>query len=332
MSRAEQNTADSTAAVAPSDQITRPGPLMLVLLPVFNGADYLAEQLDSILNQTHQHLMLVCRDDGSSDTSPAVLEHYQTLHHDRFLVIKDNKGNLGASGSFSALMQWALAFMQSTEQQVYIALSDQDDLWHVDKLETTLNAMSIIEGGELPVLIHSDLNVVDKEGRRLSPSLMRFQGLDPTRTSFAAQLISNTVTGCTVLMNKALLQKALPVPAEAVMHDWWLSLVASCFGKLVFIERSLVEYRQHGRNTLGARAYHPPSLSFKTLGKVFQAKQQSEAQKLFEAVAAQARVFHQRFEPELTAGELNPLHDVMRLPTLGLWGQRLLFRQLRRNR
>ncbi|TFH75757.1 glycosyltransferase family 2 protein [Gammaproteobacteria bacterium LSUCC0112] len=329
------NTADFHAAPAINgdalpDVVTPASPLILVLLPVFNGAEYLAEQLDSILSQTHHSLLLVCRDDGSTDTSTAILTEYRNLHAERMRVIEDNKGNLGASGSFSELMQWSLDFMRSSEQDVYVALSDQDDIWHADKLAITLQAMTSVDDGSQPTLVHSDLHVVDKQGQLLSSSLLDFQGLDPTRTAFSAQLISNTVTGCTVLMNKALLQKALPVPADAMMHDWWLSLVASCFGRLVFVNRATVEYRQHGRNTLGARAYHRPGLSFKTLGKIFQLKQRADAQKLFEHVAAQAHSFQQRFSAELSDKNQQHLHDVMRLPALGLWGQRLLFRRLRR--
>jgi hypothetical protein len=114
-------------------------------------------------------------------------------------------------------------------------------------------------------------------------------------------MVSNTVTGCTALINRALLHKALPVPADAVMHDWWLSLVASCFGQLLFVDKSLVQYRQHDRNTLGARAHTPSTFSVRTFAKLLQFSQSPDA-----------------------------LRDVMRLPRLGLWGQRLLFRQLRR--
>jgi len=303
---------------------------ILVLLPVYNGEKYLAEQIDSILAQTHRDLLLVCRDDGSTDASLALLQDYAQRYPDQVIVLQDGKGNLGASGSFSALMQWALA-NYGEQTDAFVALADQDDIWHLNKLETCLQALlgTQVESPLVPVLVHSDLRVVTAEGEEISPSLMQFQGLDPARTWFAAQLISNTVTGCTSLMNMALLKKALPVPADAVMHDWWLSLVASAFGRLVFVPQALVEYRQHGRNTLGAREHKKASLNLLTFKKLFQLKQNPEAQKLFEDAAAQARAFEVRFETELDQKDRGIVADVKRLPQLGLWQQRLLFRKLR---
>src|SRR5690606_31552998 len=118
-------------------------------------------------------------------------------------------------------------------------------------------------------------------------------------------------------------------PADAVMHDWWLSLVASAFGRLVFVPQALVEYRQHGRNTLGAREHKKASLNLLTFKKLFQLKQNPEAQKLFEDAAAQARAFEVRFDGALADTDRRVLQDVQRMPALGLWSQRLLFRKLR---
>jgi glycosyltransferase involved in cell wall biosynthesis len=305
-------------------------PLILVLLPVYNGEKFLSEQIDSILAQTHQNLRLICRDDGSSDASLNILQSCAASHPDKVQLLQDNKGNLGAAGSFSELMQWALANC-ADKKNVYIALADQDDIWHADKLQLCLIALKSAEQKSPgnPVLVHSDLRVVNASGEEIAPSLMKYQRLDPARTQFASQLISNTVTGCTSLMNMALLEKALPVPPQAVMHDWWLSLVASAFGKLVFVPRPLVEYRQHGRNTLGAREYKNSSLNFQTLKKFFQLEKSEQAQRLFEQAAAQALAFELRFINQLSADNLLAAREVIRLPKLGLWQQRWKFRRLR---
>ena len=303
---------------------------ILVLLPVYNGEKYLQEQINSILSQSHQDLLLVCRDDGSTDASLTLLQDYASRFPDRVQLLQDGKGNLGASGSFSELMQWALLHY-GDRPDTFVALADQDDTWHLDKLECCLHALlqTQAENPALPLLIHSDLRVVTAAGEEISPSLMRYQGLDASRTSFPDQLISNTVTGCTSLMNMALLKKALPVPADAVMHDWWLSLVASAFGRLVFVPRPLVEYRQHGRNTLGAREHKKAALNLQTFIKLFQIRKSAAAQKLFEEAAAQAQAFEKRFDAELDQNNRNIIADVKRMPQLGLWQQRLLFRKLR---
>lgn len=330
MSRSDTSADRSPSGSIPAGDTTRSMPLILVLLPVFNGERYLAEQLNSIFAQSHNNILLVCRDDGSTDGSAAVIAQYLTVHSEKMQLLENHQGNLGASGSFSLLMQWALDYMQSCTQKVYVALADQDDIWHAEKLACTLQIMTSVESGQVPVLVHSDLNVVDKDGQLISPSLMVYQGLDPSRTSFSAQLVSNTVTGCTLLINQALLHKALPVPADAVMHDWWLSLVASYFGQLLFVDKSLVDYRQHGRNTLGARAHTPATLSLRVFAKFLQFRQSPDAQRLFEQAADQAAAFKTRYADALSVHQQKSLRDVMRLPRLGLWGQRVLFRQLRR--
>ncbi|MDO9520516.1 MAG: glycosyltransferase family 2 protein [Pseudohongiella sp.] len=306
-------------------------PLVLVLLPVYNGEKFLREQIDSILNQTHRNLRLVCRDDGSSDASLHILQAYVASHPDRVQLLLDNKGNLGASGSFSELMQRALPD-GGGHRVVYVALADQDDIWQPDKLQRCLEAMRLAESAspDIPVLVHSDLRVVDAHGSEIAPSFMRYQGLDPGRTEFSSQLISNTITGCTSLMNPGLLKKALPVPAQAVMHDWWLSLVASAFGRLIYVPEQLVEYRQHGSNTLGAREHKKTSVSLQTFKKIFQLQKNESAQRLFEQAAAQALAFETRFADELSPESLDVIHDVRQLPRLGLWQQRLLFRRLRK--
>lgn len=302
---------------------------IIVLLPVYNGAEFLSEQIDSILAQSHTNLQLICRDDGSSDASPEILRTYAARYPEQVKLLQDDKGNLGASASFSELMVWVLD-QDGIDSGVYVALADQDDTWHLDKLKRCLDTMMASERqfSQIPLLLHSDLRVVDASGKEIAPSLMTYQGLDPGRTQFAAQLISNTVTGCTSLMNMALLKKALPVPPQAVMHDWWLSLVASAFGHLIFVPAALVEYRQHGRNTLGAREHKKASLSWQTVAKVFQLKQTRQAQTLFQQAAAQAQAFEAAYKDELGAADRKIIREVMRLPLVGLWQQRFLFRRL----
>jgi hypothetical protein len=308
-------------------------PLILVLLPVYNGEKFLHKQIDSILAQTHQNLRLICRDDVSSDASLQTLQAYAVSHPDQVQLLQDLKGNLGASGSFSELMQWALA-NGGSDSATYVALADQDDTWHLDKLSCCLEAMFVAEKKSpgAPVLVHSDLRVVDAQGVEIAPSLMQYQGLNPDRTQFSSQLISNTVTGCSSLMNFSLLKKAWPVPSQAVMHDWWLSLVASAFGRLIYLQQPLVEYRQHGRNTLGAREHKKASLSLQTFKKLFQLQKSEEAQRLFEQAAAQAQALKNRFVGELSALDLQIIQQVMQLPQLGLWRQRFLFRRMKSKR
>lgn len=308
--------------------------LILVLLPTYNGEAYLTEQIESILSQTYQHWLLVCRDDDSSDESDAILLKYTQRFPAQVIRIQDHQGNLGASASFSTLMEWALLNYADTtgDNDVLVALADQDDIWHPERLDSCLQRMKCEQAGsaDLPLLVHSNLRVVHSNGKESASSFMTYQGLDPRRVSLGAQLVSNTVTGCTCLMNMALLRQALPVPKEAVMHDWWLSLVAAAFGRLCYIDRSLVDYRQHGRNTIGAKAFVASGLNKSSLRKIFTFRIPAETQALFTDVAAQADIFYKRFQKQLNNRQKWIVSQVCRLPNSGVWRLRIVSRILRR--
>lgn len=314
---------------------------VLVLLPVFNGARYLSEQIESILAQQWQpqfpatdavRVLLLCRDDASTDNSLALLRDYASRYPDSIRLLHDDAGNLGAAGNFSALMRVAASEAVShSGSPPYIALADQDDIWHADKLQLGLAAMLVAESGdtETPVLVHSDLQVVDAVGKPIAASFISYQGLRPARASLSAQLLSNTLTGCTAMMNPALLRRALPVPAAAVMHDWWLSLVASAFGRRVYLDRPLVDYRQHDSNTIGARSHTRAALSRDLARELLKTRQSAENQQAFADIAAQTTAFIQRHGNELSATQRFVCRRIIALPHAGLWRQRLLFRALR---
>lgn len=312
---------------------------ILVLLPVYNGARYLAEQVESILAQqwTPEYadsttVRLLCRDDGSRDNSPVLLQDYAMRFSDTITLLNDDAGNLGAAGNFSALMNYAQHLAkQEASTHCYIALADQDDIWHSNKLQRTLPALLKAEGGDrgTPVLVHSDLRVVNAEANVIAESFMAYQGLRPTHGSLPAQLLSNTLTGCTALMNPALVRKALPVPAGAVMHDWWLSLVASAFGRRVYLDEVLVDYRQHDNNTIGARAHINTVLSARVWQELLRTRQSPDRQQAFAEIAEQAAAFNERHGDDLSAVQRFVCRRVVTLPEAGLWWQRIMFRVLR---
>lgn len=305
--------------------------VVLVLLPIYNGARFLEQQIESILNQRGVQVFLMCRDDGSTDTSVDLLRAHQQRRPDQVHLMEDALGNLGASGNFSRLMHAALAFEVPTpwaNQPCYVALSDQDDLWHSDKLATAVAAMQRLEQAHpgRPALVHSDLRVIAEDGREIAPSMARYQGLQTQRSGFAAQLLSNTLTGCTSLMNRALLEKGLPVPPEAVMHDWWLSLVASSLGGRTYLDLPLIDYRQHASNAIGAKAKDQPVVFKSIIHRLFDDRHSE----IFSLNARQAAAFLERFRPELTVRQKLTLrlasHLDLPVPPL----QRLLYRVLRR--
>jgi len=300
---------------------------VLVLLPVYNGGAHLAPLLDAILHQQDVQSYILCRDDGSEDQSVAVLSDYACRHPGQIELLTDEQGNLGACDSFSLLMQHA-SKMLAEEKCHFVALADQDDIWHAERLRRGVEQLLVHERGapDVAALVHSDLRVVAENGELIAPSLMAYQGLDPGRSGLSAQLLSNTVTGCTTLLNAALLDKAVPVPPEAVMHDWWLSLVASAFGRRYFINETLVDYRQHGNNTIGARQWQKAPSGRALLQRLFDDSLREE----FCAIAGQAKVFHQRHAAELSYWHRLVLLLVSGLSSRSVPVQKLLFRLLRR--
>jgi glycosyltransferase involved in cell wall biosynthesis len=234
-----------------------------ILLAVYNGAAHIASQLDSILAQDHTNWELFIRDDGSLDGSQKIVQAY-AKQDPRIFLIKDNEKNKGARGNFSILMEKA-----ARTPAHYVAFSDQDDVWQPEKLSAQIRLMRRTEESfpAAPVLVHSDMAVVSENLASIAPSFMKYQGIRHTDSDpLKVLLIQNFITGCTVMINRRLLDTALPVPKSALMHDWWLGLCAASMGVIRFIDKPLVMYRQHDSNAVGAKPLlvflHPKKTSW----------------------------------------------------------------------
>lgn len=222
-----------------------------VVLATYGGARFLREQLDSIAAQEGVDWRLLVRDDGSRDETLAVVEAFRREHRGRVELLYDGEAGLGAARSFDRLLAASVA--------PYVFSCDQDDVWQPDKLALGVARLQAAErerGLDWPLLVHTDLRVVDEQLRTIAPSMNRYQHLGAeSRSSLRALLVQNCVTGCTAGMNRALLERALPVPAQAIMHDWWLALAAAACGSVLYIADATVAYRQHGANAVGAKRY-----------------------------------------------------------------------------
>lgn len=230
-----------------------------VVLCSRNGETYLREQIESILNQTAPEVRLLISDDASSDKTPEIEQEYATRHPDRVRVFLRKEPSGGAARHFFlALRHFAEEDESASEQDArYFMFADQDDVWHPDKVGKTLAAMRQAEaesGPGRPVLVHCDMRVTDGNGNEIAPSHVRYQQLSPERCGLNRLLVQNTVTGGALMMNESLVRLVLsrPLPQHAVMHDHWIALVAAAFGKIVFLDEALYDYRQHASNVLGA--------------------------------------------------------------------------------
>lgn len=242
-----------------------------ILLATFNGFSFIASQLDSILSQSYKDIRIIIRDDMSTDSTARVLETYAAQYPGIITLLPSDR-QLGAKGNFSCLMEHAKAD--------YIMFADQDDVWEEGKVAATLVQMKALEeknSGRIPLLVHTDLKVVDRDLNELSPSFWRFIRVNPLKGQTLNRLLmQNVVTGCTMMINRPLLELGYPIPEGAEMHDWWLALVAAAFGKIEAVPEATILYRQHARNALGARKFLSLSYlkyGFKNLCKPEKAKQ-----------------------------------------------------------
>ena len=106
-------------------------------------------------------------------------------------------------------------------------------------------------GKDVPLLVFTDAEVVDADLRVLDRSLFRRAKINPNRISPEQLILQNVANGNTMLLNAALARKAVPIPKNAFMHDHWVMLVASVFGRIAFIDEPTLLYRQHTGNIIG---------------------------------------------------------------------------------
>lgn len=276
--------------------------MVTILLSTYNGEKYLKEQLDSLYNQTYENFKIIVRDDKSTDSSIAILKSYD-------LKIMPSRDNLGAKGSFSALLDYAV---QNSDAE-YFMFCDQDDVWEKDKIEKTVTKMQCLEKGytNKPLLVHSDLMVVDKDLNIINNSFWSYEKIDPTINSFNRLLIQNTITGCTMMVNRKLAELSNPIPFEVIMHDSWLGLVASYFGKISVINESTILYRQHSLNSVGTKGFGVQYILNKLLQKNVLLKN-----------SLQAKAFLDRYRDMLDNNTVKMLEDFSTIESKSFWQRR----------
>ncbi|USJ20512.1 glycosyltransferase family 2 protein [Lactococcus formosensis] len=216
-------------------------PKVNILMSTYNGEKFVAEQIESIQKQTFQDWNLIIRDDGSKDETVKIVEHFSSEDH-RIQVIKAK--NVGVIQSFYQLVKADIAD--------FYFFADQDDYWLPEKLEIILTEAEKHDKN-IPTMYYTDLKVVDKQLNILSESMIRSQS-DHANTELVQELTENTVTGGASMINHALAEE-WQTTEDIIMHDWYLALLATAIGELVYIDQPTHLYRQHDANVLGARTW-----------------------------------------------------------------------------
>jgi glycosyltransferase involved in cell wall biosynthesis len=229
-----------------------PGPIVDIIGTLYNGAAYLPELLGSLQAQTHRDWRLWLRDDGSTDATVDVVRATAALDP-RLTLLPDDGTRRGAVAGFGWLLERVPA------DASYVMCADQDDLWLPTKIARTLAAMRAAESAAPgPVLVHTDMTVVDAQLRVIADSFWRYSGMDPEPVSLRRVIVQNVATGATAMLNRPLRALVGALPADAVFQDWWFACVAAAFGRVVALRESTMLYRQHGANAVGAEEVSRP--------------------------------------------------------------------------
>jgi len=226
----------------------RPAPVAGELIAICLGTyepdpAMLAAQIESIRAQSDPGWVCIVSDDHSSPERYAALE--ALVEGDaRFRLHR-----LPQRAGFYRNFEHALTL--APPEASLVALCDQDDVWHPDKLAVLRGSLGIAQ------LVYSDMRLIDESGRVMRETIWR--GRANNTTNLLSMLVANTVTGSASLMRREVVQRALPFPDSPGLefHDHWLALVALASGELTYVDRPLYDYRQHAAAVVGMVAGEP---------------------------------------------------------------------------
>jgi glycosyltransferase involved in cell wall biosynthesis len=290
-------------------------PEVEILLATYNGARFLREQIDSLLAQDYENIRVLARDDGSSDGTVEILQQYAERVPDGFQLMPASPATGSAKQNFLLLMKASSAD--------YICFSDQDDVWLPDKVSRTKQAMDQLEsqwGKKEPLLVFSDLHVVDEQLKMLYESFWTHMNLDPDRINRIPELmVRSVVTGCTAMVNRPMLDLAVRMPEEAFMHDRWIGLLASFMGRCGIVRAQTVLYRQHEHNVLGTgRNVTEPAVTQRSRSLLERLRRPAVAAaniSLWNISQRDARAFLTEYRSELTDPKRDLLEAFLRCQT-----------------
>lgn len=239
--------------------------MISILMTTHNGEKFLREQLDSILNQDYfkmpgnDSFRIIISDDCSEDGTLAILDEYASKYSNIEVIRRTSPSGSAPDNFFSLISKMQTeAVERGRSADDYYALSDQDDIWLQGKIRKSMLLMNLaektqVDGKEVtvPVLIHTDLKLTDKDGNVIGESMAAANHMRVDRKNLNYMFVENAVSGNTILFNGEFL-KNFVIPKECIMHDWWMALVAKVIGRIEYIDEPTVLYRQHSDNVYGS--------------------------------------------------------------------------------
>ena len=236
--------------------------MITIIMAVYNGQEYIREQLESLKDQTYTEWRLVIRDDRSSDKTAEIVKKFSDEVEQEVIFKVNEKPSGSAKNNFALLINDA-------KESDYVMFCDQDDIWKKDKIEITFNKMKQAEeryGRDFPLLVHGDVEVIDENGNINADSMFEMSHINAD-SKLPQILIQNHVTGCTMMCNNKLIAGISEYASSEyiIMHDYLAALYASVFGKIEVIKKPLLSYRQHSGNSVGAKNNNNPVYLLKRL-------------------------------------------------------------------
>ena len=232
-----------------------------ILLATYNGEKYLSELIDSILSQTYKNIRLIISDDCSKDNTREILDKYKK--EDSRVIVYKQEQNQGYVKNFE--------FLLKKVESDYYMLADQDDVWLPEKVEKSLQKLK----AENADLVFGDLEVVDQNLKTIYPSFNDFmllsRKIQKYIKSYKLNYLYNCITGCTILAKSKFISQILPVPTTSkyFIHDHWIGIIMSTYGKLAYMPEKYIKYRQHGDNQVGTNKISHKFTKLKQVRELF---------------------------------------------------------------
>ena len=277
--------------------------MITIIMAVYNGQEYIREQLESLKDQTYTEWRLVIRDDRSSDKTAERVKKFSDEVEQEVIFKVNEKPSGSAKNNFALLINDA-------KESDYVMFCDQDDIWKKDKIEITFNKMKQAEeryGRDFPLLVHGDVEVIDENGNINADSMFEMSHINAD-SKLPQILIQNHVTGCTMMCNKKLIAGISEYASSEyiIMHDYLAALYASVFGKIEVIKKPLLSYRQHSGNSVGAKNNNNPVYLLKRL-----ANGRKSYKEAMETSRNQVKFFVEIYRKELAAEKYCEEYELM---------------------
>jgi glycosyltransferase involved in cell wall biosynthesis len=282
-------------------------------MPAYNCAAWIDEFLESLVAQDCTGWRIVARDDASTDNTASRLIEWQSRLGDRMMIVEGSgERNLGMIGNYNAVL--------AATTSPLVMLADPDDVWRRNKISLTVSAMRKAEaefGATTPLLVCTDAEIVDHQLRPMAESFWQWSRINPAFAGrFHKLVVESPVLSATSMVNRALLDRAMPLTGGASCPDWWLALMGTAFGRTICLPERTILYRRHGANDsqepFGSTIIGAVRRILADLGAP-----RRRIEQLLRQLAPQAHAFGTRFRHELTPRDQAALEAAARLPGLG---------------